>query len=184
MAQPLNFRFNANQQSGSSYRPSLLKRESVSVDCMQRASLLHGLVSALQNLSTTPVNGVVVCLSMLSDRRLVSLAFNTGVLVLLVSSSEASLGLSDVDLSTCAWYLVYDIHFDRERVFDFSKHGPESRAFSASRFDASFVIFLAPYQSLLVGVGVVGVEMQVPVRVCGLAVYSYIKLTILLSSYP
>ena len=43
---------------------------------------------------------------------------------------EASLGLSDVDLSTHAWHVVHDVclHLDRERVFDFSKHGPESRA--------------------------------------------------------
>ena len=40
MAPPLNFRFNANEQSGSSYPPSLLKRESAGVDCMQRASFI------------------------------------------------------------------------------------------------------------------------------------------------
>ena len=40
MAPPLNFRFNANQQSGSSYPPSLLKRESAGVDCIQRASFI------------------------------------------------------------------------------------------------------------------------------------------------
>ena len=35
-------------------------------------------------------------------------------------SSEASLGLPDVDLSTRAWYLVYDVRLilDGERVFD------------------------------------------------------------------
>ena len=37
MAPSLNFLFNANQQSGSSYPPSLLKRESVGVD---RASFI------------------------------------------------------------------------------------------------------------------------------------------------
>ena len=39
-------------------------------------------------------------------------------LVLLEFSSEASLGLSDVDLSTRAWYLVYDVRLflDGERV--------------------------------------------------------------------
>ena len=50
--------------------------------------------------------------------------------MLLEPSSKESLGLSDVDLSTRAWYLVYDVRLllDRERVFDLSKHGPESRA--------------------------------------------------------
>ena len=45
-------------------------------------------------------------------------------------SSEASPGLSDVDPSTRAWHLVHDVRLflDGERVFDFSKHGPESRA--------------------------------------------------------
>ena len=35
-------------------------------------------------------------------------------------SSEASLGQSDVDLSTRAWHLVHDVHLflDGERVFD------------------------------------------------------------------
>ena len=57
--------------------------------------------------------------------------------MLLESSSEASLGLSDVDLSTCVWYLVYDIRLflDGERVFDFSKHGPESCARSKHHSD-------------------------------------------------
>ena len=52
-------------------------------------------------------------------------------------SSEAYLGLPDVDLSTCAWYLVYDVRLllDGERVFDLSKHGPESRARSKHHFD-------------------------------------------------
>ena len=45
-------------------------------------------------------------------------------------SSEASLGLSDVDISTCAWHLVHNVRLllDWERVFDFSTHGLESRA--------------------------------------------------------
>ena len=57
--------------------------------------------------------------------------------MLLESSSEASLGLSDVDLSTRARYLVYDIRLflDGERVFDFSNHGPESRARSKHHSD-------------------------------------------------
>ena len=38
MAPLLNFQFSANQQSGSSYPLSLLKRESAGVDCMRRAS--------------------------------------------------------------------------------------------------------------------------------------------------
>ena len=52
-------------------------------------------------------------------------------------SSEASLGLPNVDLSTRAWYLVYDVRLllNRERVFDLSKHGPESRARSKHHFD-------------------------------------------------
>ena len=39
-------------------------------------------------------------------------------------SSEASLGLSNVDLSTCVWHLVHDVRLflDGERVFDFSKY--------------------------------------------------------------
>ena len=55
---------------------------------------------------------------------------NAGILVLLEPSSETSLGLSDVDLSTHAWYLVHDVRLllDGERVFDLSEHGPESRA--------------------------------------------------------
>ena len=50
--------------------------------------------------------------------------------MLLEPSSEASLGLSDVDLPTHAWYPVYDVCLllDGERVFDLSKHGPENRA--------------------------------------------------------
>ena len=49
--------------------------------------------------------------------------------MLLEPGSEASLGLSDVDLSTRAWYLVHDVRLllDGERVFDLSEHGPESR---------------------------------------------------------
>ena len=57
--------------------------------------------------------------------------------MLLEPSSEASLGLSDVDLSIRAWYLVHDVRLllDGERVFDLSKHGPESRARSKHHFD-------------------------------------------------
>ena len=57
--------------------------------------------------------------------------------MLLEPSSEASLGLPDVDLSTGAWYLVYDVHLllDGERIFDLSKHGLESRARSKHHFD-------------------------------------------------
>ena len=50
--------------------------------------------------------------------------------------------------------------------------------------DVPGAVVEAPYQSFLDVGGMVGVEMQVPVRVRGLAVYSYIKLTIPLSSYP
>ena len=65
------------------------------------------MATVLQNLSTTPV-----------DR--VGLSFNASVLVLLEPSSESSLGLSDVDLSRRAWYLLYDVRLllDGERVFD------------------------------------------------------------------
>ena len=40
--------------------------------------------------------------------------------MLLEPGSEASLGLSDVDLSTRAWYFVHDVRLllDGERVFD------------------------------------------------------------------
>ena len=57
--------------------------------------------------------------------------------MLLESSSEETLGLSDVDFSTYARYLVYDIRLflDGERIFDFSKHGPESRARSKHHSD-------------------------------------------------
>ena len=57
--------------------------------------------------------------------------------MLLEPGSEASLGLPDVDLSTRAWYLVHDVRllFDGERVFDLSKHGPESRARSKHHSD-------------------------------------------------
>ena len=57
--------------------------------------------------------------------------------MLLEPGSEASLGLSDVDLSTRAWYLVHDVRLllDGERVFDLSKHGPESRARPKHHFD-------------------------------------------------
>ena len=57
--------------------------------------------------------------------------------MLLEPGSEASLGLSDVDLSTRAWYLVHDVRLllDGERVFDFSEHGPESRARPKHHFD-------------------------------------------------
>ena len=46
--------------------------------------------------------------------------------MLLESSSEASPGLSDIDLSTSAWHLVDDVRLflDGNRVFDFSEHGP------------------------------------------------------------
>ena len=62
---------------------------------------------------------------------------NAGILVLLEPSSETSLGLSDVDLSTRAWYLVHDVRLllDGERVFDLSEHGPESRARPKHHFD-------------------------------------------------
>ena len=54
--------FNFNQQSGSSYPLSLLKRESACMDCMQIKELpsspAHGVASVLQNLSTTPVDEV------------------------------------------------------------------------------------------------------------------------------
>ena len=54
--------FSANQESGSLKPLSLLKRKSAGVDSMQRASTmqLHGVASAVQNLSTTPVDGVVL----------------------------------------------------------------------------------------------------------------------------
>ena len=57
--------------------------------------------------------------------------------MLLEPDSEASLGLSDVDLSTRAWYLVHDVRLllDGERVFDLSEHGPESRARPKHHFD-------------------------------------------------
>ena len=57
--------------------------------------------------------------------------------MLLEPGSEASLGLSDVDLSTRAWYLVHDVCLllDGERVFDLSEHGPESRARPKHHFD-------------------------------------------------
>ena len=57
--------------------------------------------------------------------------------MLLELSSKASLGLSDVDLSTCAWYLVYDVRLllDGERIFDFSKQGPENLARSKHHSD-------------------------------------------------
>ena len=56
--------------------------------------------------------------------------------------SEASLGLSDVDLSTRAWYLVHDVRLllDGERVFDLSEHGPESRARPKHHFDVVDII--------------------------------------------
>ena len=95
------------------------------------------MASVLQDLSTTPVDGVVLCPSMFGDRCLVGVASNAGILVLLEPSSEASLGLPDVDLSTCAWYLVHDVRLllNGERVFDLSKHGPESRARSKHHSD-------------------------------------------------
>ena len=76
------------------------------------------MASALQNISATTVDGVVV-----HARRSLTSRSNASVLVLLESSFEASLGLFDVDLSTRAWYLVYDIRLflDRERVFDFTR---------------------------------------------------------------
>ena len=57
--------------------------------------------------------------------------------MLLEPGSEASLGFSNVDLSTCAWYLVHDVRLllDGERVFDLSEHGPESRARPKHHFD-------------------------------------------------
>ena len=59
--------------------------------------------------------------------------------MLLEPSSEASLGLSDVDLSTLACYLIYDVCLllEGERVFDFSKHRPESRARSKHHSDVA-----------------------------------------------
>ena len=60
--------------------------------------------------------------------------------MLLEPGSEASLGLSDVDLSTRAWYLVHGVRLllDGERVFDLSEHGPESRARPKDHFDMVF----------------------------------------------
>ena len=57
--------------------------------------------------------------------------------MLLEPSSEASLGLSGVDLSTRAWYLVHDVRLllGGERVFDLSEHRPESRARPKHHFD-------------------------------------------------
>ena len=42
-------------------------------------------------------------------------------------SFEASLGLSDVDFSACAWYIIYHVRLfsNKERVFD---HRSEGRA--------------------------------------------------------
>ena len=67
--------------------------------------------------------------------------------MLLEPGSETSLGLSDVDLSTCAWYLVYDIRLflDEEWVFDFSEYGPESRARSKHHSD----VVVQDYQCFL-----------------------------------
>ena len=85
-------------------------------------------------LVATPVDGVVLC-----ARRLLACRSgnNAGIFVLLEPSSEAFLGLSDVDLTTCAWHLVYDVCLllDGERVFDLSKHGPKSWARSKHHSD-------------------------------------------------
>ena len=65
----------------------------------------------------------------------------------LCSLSLASLGLPDVDLSTrAAWYLVHDVRLllDEERVFDLSKHGPESRARTKHHFDVVVPACLKP----------------------------------------
>ena len=50
--------------------------------------------------------------------------------MLFETSYKAACGLSGVDLTTCAWYLVHDVRLllDGEKVFDLSEHGPESRA--------------------------------------------------------
>ena len=68
---------------------------------------------------------------------LVGLASNAGIIVLLEPSSEASFGLFDVDLSTRAWYLLYDVCLllDGERAFDLRKHGPEIQARSKHHSD-------------------------------------------------
>ena len=85
------------------------------------------MASTQQNLSTTPVDGVVLrpnC-SAIADLSVWHLT-QTSLCSLNLRSSEASLGLSDVDLSKRAWYLVYDVRLllDGERGFDFSKHDP------------------------------------------------------------
>ena len=110
MAPPLNFRFNANQQSGSYYLPSLLKRESAGVDCMQRASFITSSMVwlarckilvplQLMGWSSAQACSVIADLSVwhLTQASLCSLSL----------VSEASLGLLDVDLSTRAWYLTH-----------------------------------------------------------------------------
>ena len=72
MAPPLNFRFNANQQSGSSYPAAVPVEARVRRSGLNAKGFLHhqlhGVASALQDLSTTPVDGVVLCLSMFGDR--------------------------------------------------------------------------------------------------------------------
>ena len=57
--------------------------------------------------------------------------------MLLEPSFDATLDLSDVDLSIRAWYLVYNVRLllDGEKVFDFGKHRPESRARSKHHSD-------------------------------------------------
>ena len=113
MAPPLNFRFNANQQSGSSYPPSLLKRESAGVDCMQRASFITSSMvwlarcKILVPLQLMGWSSAQAC-SAIADLSVWHLT-QASLCSLRLVMRQASLGLSDVDLSTRAWYLVYDV---------------------------------------------------------------------------
>ena len=88
------------------------------------------MASALKNPGAIPVDWVAFRPGMLCDGRLRGLAFDASFLMLFESSFEASLGLTDIDLSIRARHFVYYVRmfFDGERVFDLGEHGPEGRA--------------------------------------------------------
>ena len=81
------------------------------------------MASVLKNPGAIPVDWVAFRPGMLCDGRLRGLAFDTSFLMLLESSFEASLGLTDVDFSTRARHFLYYVclFLDGERIFDLSK---------------------------------------------------------------
>ena len=127
MAPPLNFRFNVNQQSGSSYPPSLLKRESAGVDCMQRASFITSSMVWLARCK------ILVPLQLMGWSSALACSAIADLSVWhLTQASLCSLSLVPRRLLVSPMFACFSMG---ERVFDLNEHGPESRARPKHHFD-------------------------------------------------